>query len=200
MYIPHQFLVADRAVLFDLMAQFNFATLVTTQDGVPVATHLPFLVKPDAGAHGTLVGHMARANAQWQTFAPDREALVIFQGHHAYISPSWYAEHPSVPTWNYAVVHAYGVPRIVDDYDAVVAILRALVARHEGGFETPWEMNLPDAYQRKMINGIVAFEIALTRLEGKFKLSQNRSAADRRGIVAALAQTEGTYQGVGRMM
>jgi len=185
-YTPAYFRVTDRAVLHGLMDRFSFATLVTTHDGCPIATHLPFLVYPDYSEHGTLISHMARANQQWRDFARGDEALVIFQGPHAYISPSWYEEHPSVPTWNYAVVHAYGVPRVIDDEARVRDALRALVDQHEAGFDEPWPMDLPDEYVRKMARGIVAFEIPISRLEGKFKLSQNRSARDREGVGAAL--------------
>jgi transcriptional regulator len=144
-------------------------------------------VRRDAGEHGTLVGHMARANRQWQDFGEAGEALVIFQGDHGYVSPSWYETHPSVPTWNYLAVHAYGFPRLIEDAERVRETLRALVTRYEAGFDEPWPMDLPDDYLRKMIGGIVVFEIPLTRLEGKFKLSQNRPVADRRRVIATLA-------------
>src|SRR5207302_3988638 len=114
----------------------------TARQGRPVASHLPFLVYPDVDEHGTLVTHLARANDQWQDFASGAEALVIFQGDHAYISPSWYAAHPSVPTWNYMVVHAYGVPRVIADDERIWEILRSLVSKHEAGFDQPWPMDL----------------------------------------------------------
>ena len=159
MYTPKHFQVTDRTPLFDLMERFNFATLVTVRDGCPIATHLPFLVYPGAGDQGSIVGHMARANEQWVDFARGVEALAIFQGHHAYISPSWYEAHPSVPTWNYAVVHVYGTPSIITDEDHVRSVLRALVAKHENVFDDPWSMDLPEEYERAMLRGIVAFEI-----------------------------------------
>jgi len=201
MYIPKFNAVTDQALLHDLMRQFSFATLVTTHDGVPYATHLPFLVYPDAGPQGTLVAHLARANGQWRDFAEEREALVIFQGAHAYISPSWYAERVSVPTWNYAVVHAYGVPRVIEDETRVLAVLQALVDQHEGGFEEPWPMDLPEEYLHRQIKAIVAFELPITRLEGKFKLSQNRSAEDQRRVVEALSSSaDASALAVGAMM
>ncbi len=201
MYTPADFRVTDRAILHGLMDRFSFAILVTTHDGVPIATHLPFLVYPDDSEHGTLIGHMARANHQWRDFAPGDEALVIFQGPHAYLSPSWYQAHPSVPTWNYAVVHAYGVPRAIDDEARIRDILRALVDKHEAGFDQPWPMDLPDEYLQKMARGIVAFEVPISRLEGKFKLSQNRSARDRVGVIAALAGSgNATDRGVAALM
>jgi transcriptional regulator len=200
MYIPHSFRVEDQALLFDLMRQFDFATLVTIQERIPVASHLPFMVRPDTGPQGKLLGHMARANPQWRSFAPDHEVLTIFQAHHAYISPSWYEDHPSVPTWNYAVVHAYGLPHILEDEAVIKQMLHELVDQHESGFETPWRMDLPPAYERKMIQGIVAFEITLTRLEGKFKLSQNRSLEDQQAVAAVLERSEGTCRALGQLM
>lgn len=187
MYTPSHFRVTDRAVLHAVMEHFSFATLVTMHDGRPIATHLPFLIDPCKGEHGTLIAHMARANEQWRDFASGAEALAIFQGQHAYVSPSWYQAHPSVPTWNYVAVHAYGIPRVIEDEARVIDVLRALVDKHEAGFDEPWRMDLPEQYLRTMLRGIVAFEMPISRLEGKFKLSQNRSPADRLRVVEALA-------------
>ena len=198
MYIPKFNAVTDTALLFDLMRAFSFATLVTTHEGAPFATHLPFLIYPERGQQGTLVAHMARGNAQWRDLASaeaeGREALVIFQGAHTYISPSWYADHAqdrmNVPTWNYMVVHAYGVPSVIEDETRVRGELRALVDQHEAGFETPWTMDLPEDYLRKQVGAIVAFEMPITRLEGKFKLSQNRSLGDQMRVIERLLASE----------
>src|SRR5579883_1304747 len=122
------------------MRRFSFATLVTVQDGAPFATHVPVLLDADAGEQGALRAHLARANPQWRALAEGQEALVLFQGPHAYVSPAWYETHPSVPTWNYAVVHAYGKPRLLDDAE-LFALLRASVAEYESGRETPWEFD-----------------------------------------------------------
>jgi transcriptional regulator len=204
MYIPKFNVVTDTALLHELMRAFNFATLVTTHEGAPFATHLPFLIYPEIGAQGTLVAHMARGNAQWTDVAQGQqgqEALVIFQGAHTYISPSWYAEPVSVPTWNYTVVHAYGVPRVIEDEARVREVLQALVDRHEGELEEPWQMELPEEYLRKQQRAIVAFEIPIARLEGKFKLSQNRSAEDRRRVIERLlASADVGAQEVGTAM
>lgn len=196
MYIPKFNAMTDTAQLFDFMRKFSFATLVTSRDGLPYATHLPFLVYPERGPNGALVAHMARANPQWRDFCAtatepkEREALVIFQGAHTYISPSWYAEtaaqRTNVPTWNYMVAHAYGVPRIIEDDEGVREALRALIDMHEGGFEDPWRMDLTEDYLRKMMGAIVAFEIPIARLEGKYKLSQNRSEGDKRRVIEQL--------------
>lgn len=183
MYTPKHFEVRDPALLFALMERFSFATLVTIDAGVPVATHLPYLIERERGLQGVLVSHMARANAQWQTFRADQEVLTIFQGDHGYISPSWYAQHPSVPTWNYMVVHAYGTPRVIDDA-AALAMLERVIGKHEASYAQPWSMD--HEYATKLLRGIVAFEVEITRLEGKFKLSQNRSEHDQRQVIAAL--------------
>ncbi|MEA2638702.1 MAG: transcriptional regulator [Chloroflexota bacterium] len=186
MYMPADFEVTDEALLHGLMERFGFATLVTVEDGRPLVSHLPLLLDRTAGEHGTLLGHMARANHQWESFAQS-EALAIFQGEHGYVSPSWYETHPSVPTWNYLVIHAHGPARIVEGEGRTREILAALIARHERGFEAPWTMELPEPYLHSMVRGIVAFEMPLTRLEGKFKLSQNRPRRDQLRVIATLA-------------
>src|SRR5258706_2798297 len=187
MYIPKAFREDDVKKLHKLIQEYSFAALVTQQDGVPVATHLPFLLDSDRGPYGTLIAHIARANAQWRDFNEGRrEALVIFQGAHAYVSPSWYEVELSVPTWNYAAVHAYGVPRIIDDKAVLHDLLNALIQTHETRFEKRWDFQLPDDYLQKMMQGIVGFEIQITRLEGKFKMSQNRTAGEQQKVIAAL--------------
>lgn len=196
MYIPSYTRIADRTQMHDMIRHFSFGTLVTVRDGCPQASHLPFLVYPD-GQYGRLVAHLARANSQWQDFESEREVLAIFVGDHTYISPSWYEDQPSVPTWNYEVVHAFGVPRLLDAPGAVRGYLKALVAEHEEHREEPWRMDLPEVYLSSLQRGIVAFEIPISRLEGKGKLSQNRSIADRRRVVEALAKsTDPGAQGV----
>jgi transcriptional regulator len=189
-YIPAHFAVNDQAALHDLMRRFSFATLVTQHEGRLFATHLPLLLHADAGEHGTLVGHMARANEQWRDCERGVEALVIFQGDHSYISPSWYETFPAVPTWNYMVAHAYGTARVIDDEARVCAVLGELVAKHEAGFAEPWPMDLPEDYLRKMMRAIVAFEMPIARLEGKFKLSQNQPERNRERVTAMLGASD----------
>src|SRR5262249_52987630 len=145
--------------------------------------HLPFLIDTD---RGLLKAHMARANEQWRQFN-EREAMVIFQGPHAYISPTWYLTHPSVPTWNYTAVHVYGVPPVVDDAIFVRKMLRELVETHEHGRQPEWTMDLPEDYLHKMMQAIVAFEVPMDRVEGKYKLSQNRSDADQDSVIEHLS-------------
>jgi transcriptional regulator len=192
MYVPKHFEAADVAWCHDLIRREPFAILVGTDEaGVPFATHLPVLLDETPAPLGRLVGHVARPNPQWQLFAPDRPVLVVFAGAHAYVSPSLYAQHPSVPTWNYVAVHAYGVPRVIEDPGEVRALLERLVRTFEDGRSTPWRMDsLADTYLNGMMRGIVAFEIPITRLEGKAKLSQNRDAVDQGRTREALAASD----------
>lgn len=189
MYLPRLFQEQDPERLFAFMRRHSFATLVTVKDGVPFATHLPFLVEPGSeGTQGRLLAHMARANPQWRAFSEDQDVLVIFQGPHAYVSPSWYVTEPNVPTWNYTVVHAYGRPRLIEEPEEALRILRASVDTYESGFEKPWSMD--GDYARKLLPGIAAFELRLSRVEGKFKLNQNRAPEDRRAVMERLERSE----------
>ena len=191
MYNPPHFRIDDRTVAGEFIDRHGFAVLVSDDNGAPTASHLPLLLDRDVGPRGRLVGHMARPNPQWKTLRPDREVLAIFAGPHAYISPSWYTVSPAVPTWNYATVHAYGLPKLIEDEAAVRALLRRTVDKYEGGRPRPWTMDLPEDYLRNMMRGIVAFELQLTRVETKFKLNQNRSAEDRAAVIAALRESGG---------
>ena len=190
MYNPTSFQIKEREAIYALMRENSFATLITTDaEGAPCANHLPFLLDADAGEAGTLRAHMARANPQWRHFQEGRYVLVIFQGPHAYISPSWYETQPAVPTWNYAAVHAYGVPRLLDAPE-LKTLLYAMVALNEGAGEEEWQFEMGPDYVDQMMRGIVGFEIPITRLQGKLKMSQNRSEADRRQVVEALQSSE----------
>lgn len=185
MYIPRSFAESDVATLYQFMRENNFAALLTQHEGRLTASHLPFLIDTE---RGVLKAHLARANDQWKSF-DGQEALVIFQGPHAYISPTWYATHPSVPTWNYTAVHVYGAPYVVDDEEAIRRLLRELVDNHERGRQPEWTMDLPEEYLQKMLQGIVAFELPIERLEGKYKLSQNRSEVDQEQVITYLADS-----------
>jgi transcriptional regulator len=203
MYVPKHFAVADVAWCHALIRREPFAVLVGVDEaGAPFATHLPVLIEETPAPYGTLLGHVARPNPQWRFFAPDRPVLVVFGGAHAYISPSWYAQHPSVPTWNYVAVHAYGVPRVIEDPARVRALLDRLVRTFEDGRPAPWRMDgLPDDYASSMMRGIVAFEIPIDRLEGKAKLSQNRPEGDRARVRAALtAENDPLARAVAELM
>lgn len=189
MYIPPAFRIQDKGKLAAFLRAHSFATLITQEGDAPFASHLPMLFRPDAGLHGTLVAHMARANPQWRHFADGREVLAVFHGPHTYISPTWYVTTPAVPTWNYAVVHAYGMPRIIDDRMRIESLLQETITFYESGLEKPWNGELPADYLDQMIRGIVAFEMPLTRIEGKFKLNQNRSEADVASVLRVLSES-----------
>jgi transcriptional regulator len=186
MYVPKHFEIADRAVLDDFVERHGFATLVSDVDGAPFATHLPLVLDRSQPPRGTLLGHVARANPHWQAFDGKREALAIFHGPHAYVSPSAYLTSPAVPTWNYAVVHAYGIARVVEDDAWVGALVDRLIRTYEAGRAQPWPGVLPPEFKQKQLRAIVGFEMAITRVEGKFKLNQNRSLEDQRGVVRDL--------------
>jgi len=201
MYTPKHFSVDDLATLQAFIRENSFAILVTAS-GALSASHLPFHLDSATGPYGILQAHMARANPQWREFADGAEALVVFQGAHTYISPSWYEARKAVPTWNYAAVHAYGRPRVIEDRDKALAVIRRLVAQYESPATGPWSLDsLPVEFVDAQLKGIVAFDIPIERLEGKYKLSQNRPPADRERVVAALKQAGGeSALGVARLM
>lgn len=183
MYVPSPFEVRERAVVYDLIEAAPFATVVTA-DAELAVSHLPVsLQRPPAGttSWGTLRGHVARGNAHWRLFDGAHETLVVFHGPHAYVSPRSYADTAAPPTWNYAVVHAYGRPLRVQDEPRKRAHLDELVSR----FETQ-ALELSEEARQRLEQGIVAFELEIERIEAKFKLGQNRTPADRAGTVAAL--------------
>ena len=195
MYLPSHFEETRPAVLQALLCRHPLGLLIT-QDaaGAPVANAIPFLLEAGRGEFGTLVGHVARANPVWQPPAAGQtvpEALVVFQGPDGYVSPSGYpgkAEHGKVvPTWNYAMVQARGPLRVLDDADATLDLVTRLTAHHESAQRRPWAVtDAPDDYIAAMLRAIVCIEIPLTGLVGKYKLSQNRSVADRAGVAANL--------------
>jgi transcriptional regulator len=189
MYIPPAFKVKEFEKLAAVMRHYSFATLVTQGEDGPFATHLPILFDPEPGPYGRLSGHLARANPQWRHFLSGQEALVIFQGPHAYISPSWYQAELAVPTWNYVAVHAYGPVRLIEDEKRLRALLQATIQTYEAEQPQPWPGDLPEEYVAKLIKAIAGFELPIRRLEGKFKLGQNRPAEDLAGVYQALAES-----------
>jgi transcriptional regulator len=191
-YIPEHFEITDTPWCHALIRAQGFAAMITADDaGVPFATHLPILVDPARGPLGTLRGHVARANPHWRYLAAGRPTLAIFSGAHAYISPSWYATHPSVPTWNYVAVHATGTGALVEDPARVTTLLADLVRTYEGTGPGAWSFEgLAADYVAGMQRAIVAFEIPIERLEGKAKLSQNRDAVDQARTREALASAD----------
>ena len=196
MYLPDPFALHDQAAIAGLLQRHSFALLVTAAGGAPQASHLPFLYDPGRGPKGRLTAHLARANPQAAELerlaAEGGEALVVFQGPHAYVSPTWYGAAPAVPTWNYLAVHAYGTPEIVAEPARVRAVLERLVAVHESALPEPWSLDgQKDTFVATMIRGILAFEIPVARLDAKAKLNQNKPAEERLAAAAALRETGG---------
>jgi transcriptional regulator len=189
MYLPSAFAEERLDVLHEFLRRHGFGTLVCADDqGVPQATHLPMLLLPDRGGHGCVQFHFARSNEQWKLLERGaRPALAIFQGPHAYISPAWYAPGPpAVPTWNYIVVHARGTPRMLPD-EELGEHLRSLVSAYESHRPAPWGTErLPREPFEKLRSAIVGFEMEIVSLQGKWKLGQNRTRADREGAIAGL--------------
>jgi transcriptional regulator len=191
MYSPKPFDVTDVSMIQDLIREQALGQWITLAEGELLANPVPFLLDTTRGEYGTLVGHVARANPVWQAFSREVESLVLFQGPQAYVSPAWYASKAVhgkvVPTWNYAVVQARGLPCVIEEPTALRGILAALTDRHEGGRAAPWHLDdAPADFTDTLLTQIVGIEIPLTRLTGKWKVSQNRPAADRAGVVAGL--------------
>ena len=176
----------DPDALRRVIETYPFAILVSQHDGEPYASHLPFMWT-SGGEHGVLLGHMARANPQWKTWDSTTRVLVIFNGPHSYISPAWYEQQVTVPTWNYVTVHASGVPVLVHETGRLRRLVTDLTRRYES--QDGWTVERAEPIMETELKAIVGFEIAIDRIEGKFKLNQNRSEADQRGVVRALEQS-----------
>lgn len=185
-YQPASFVPRDGSASERAIREYPFATLITGRAAEPQISHLPLLFHASPRPNGELIGHMARANPHWRLFGEGPTAAV-FQAPHAYVSPSWYAEpEKAVPTWNYAVVHVHGRVELVEDRTRTIAILDEMVERFESGRVAPWRLGLQGRELDAMVNAIVAFRLQIDRVDTKLKLSQNRSAADRARVVAAL--------------
>ena len=187
MYVPRAFAVDDIKILHQQMQASPLPVLVTHASQGLLASHVPMLLNPDEGPCGKLYGHLARANPHWQDLAQGTEALVIFAGEQAYISPTFYpgkADHgKAVPTWNYLAVHAYGMAEVFDDAERLLALVSRLSDRHEANRPAPWAVSdAPADYVDSMLKAIVGFRLPITRLQGKRKLSQNRDARDQAGV------------------
>ena len=196
MYVVPSFGITDTATQQALVHAHPLGTWVVLDEGELLANPVPFVLDPSRGEFGTLVGHVARANPVWKTCARAMESLVVFQGPQAYVSPSWYdskREHGKVvPTWNYATVQAHGVAQAMEDPAEVLRIVSQLTDHFEAGREHPWRVaDAPAEYTAQLVRVIVGIEIPITRLTGKWKVSQNRGEADRLGVAAGLrAETD----------
>jgi len=188
-YIPKINAITDRGEIIAFMQQYSFATIITATDNVPVATHLPFVVREQDDTV-ILTSHFAKANDHWKAIAGN-SILVIFSEPHAYISPANYEHILSVPTWNYISVHAYGTGQLVTETEATFNILESTINNYEAAYREQWD-SLPQEYKLKMLNGIVAFEITVTDLQAKKKLSQNRTTTEKQNIIATLSKSNDT--------
>lgn len=187
MYVPGHFQPPSEEELYLAMERYSFATLVSGSGSDLMASHLPLLVEREAGPRGMIVGHMARANPQWQA-AAGTTVIAVFSGPHAYISPTWYEAERVVPTWNYVAVHAYGPLELIEDPAKAEALLGRTIDVYESAFPRPWQLNEPPEFTSRLVDQIVAFRIPIDRLEGKWKLNQNHPAERRQKVIAALEQ------------
>lgn len=190
-YLQPHFAQTDTATLHALVQARPLATWVVQHQGELLVNHVPFLLDAESGEHGTLLGHVARANPVWQALAEGVTSVAVFTGPQAYVSPNWYpskhAHGKAVPTWNYATVHAHGVPRVVDDPVRVLGIVTRLTQAHEASQAQPWQVaDAPADYVAKLLKAIVGIEITVQRWVGKWKVSQNRPVTDQQGVVAGL--------------
>lgn len=187
MYVPPKFKADDLPAQLALMRAHPFATVITAgEGGSPEINHFPLLVDEREGTVA-LLGHLARANPQWKAMETG-DVTAIFHGPHTYVTPTWYRDPDNVPTWNYAVVHATGRARLIHDFEGIESILSRTVAEFERHEPRPWSYALDEPFRRGLVRAIVGFEIEVTRLEGKFKLSQNRAPRDRAGVMEGLAR------------
>jgi transcriptional regulator len=185
MYIPKHFRMEDEAEIFNIIEKYSFATLVSQHKGEPYATHLPFILKKSERA---LYGHFARPNDQWNT-AENQQVLVIFQGPHSYISPSWYETDKAVPTWNYVSVHVYGELEIIEDETMIFDSLNVMTIKYESPDSSYSLKDVEPGFIKGMSKGIVAFKIKISRMEAKAKLSQNHPVERQKLIIKQLEKT-----------
>lgn len=198
-YIPEDYKELDLNRLVAFMKEFDFATIISWADHKPIATHLPFLIE-QKGDTVEIKSHMAKANEQWRSFNETEEVLIIFQGPHSYISPKFYDSNRSVPTWNYASVHVYGTPHIVTDDRATFELLRKTIVNYESSFENAYNQ-IPMEHKSKLAKELVGFEINVTKIEGAFKLNQDKSTQEQERIAKALLSSEDTaISGIGKLM
>lgn len=187
MYIPNHFEEKDRTKILSFMRQYSFATIVNNNNGKLAATHLPFVIE-ERGDDIILISHFAKANDHWKSLEQN-EPLVIFSEPHAYISPVHYDHQQNVPTWNYITVHAYGYAKLVDDEEGKLLLLEKTIRNFETEFLSQWD-SMTDKFRSGMMQGIIGFEIKVTDLQAKYKLSQNRSSAEKEKIISELSQSK----------
>ena len=200
MYVPDLYAETDKAQIYDFIRDNGFGILFSHQGPGPTATHLPFVPVEGEDGQDMIIGHMARANEQWK-HADGQEVLIVFHGPHAYVSPTWYREEDVVPTWNYAVVHVYGTFEAVQDRAETVDIVSRIVDYYESFEPRAWTTDFDSPYNRKMIRGVTAFRVKISRVEGKWKMGQNRPPYLRRRALEELQKRPGeNEQAVARLM
>lgn len=188
MYIPKPFAMNDRERIIRFIRENSFGILFSQGNGRATATHLPFLFKENEGKLGALYGHMARANSHWKEI--DGEVLVVFPGPHAYISPAWYGEENTVPTWNYVAVHVYGTFRIIEDEKTMKWLMRESINFYEAEREDPWQTDLDREFFKNLMKATVGFHIEITEIQGKWKLNQNHPIERRKRVIEGLKQAD----------
>jgi transcriptional regulator len=199
LYIPEHFVVRDHAAAVTFMRENPFAILISSTEDGPFATHVPLVIREN-GEQVTLRGHVAKANPHWRYLEQQPNCLTIFHGAHAYISPTNYETRENVPTWNYGAVHAYGNARVFSAPDELLSVLHQLIPMFEPTYAAQWE-SLSDTYRERMLSHIVGFEIAVTKIEAKFKLSQNRTKNEQQNVMESLSRSlDSVISGTARLM
>lgn len=187
MYTPSSFKEENPDVLYDLIEEHNFGIIFSQHEDQPEATHLPFLVHRQKGKHGTLIAHFAKANKHWKKLDEAKDVLVVFQGSHSYISPAWYVNRAEVPTWNYATVHVFGKPKVIEDAAELNKMVKELTHFHEDQENTGWKLNeVPEKDYNTDLKAIVGLEIEISKMEGKFKFNQNKPDKDQKSVIAKM--------------
>jgi transcriptional regulator len=197
-YLPPHFVVADRVHQLGVMREFPFATLVSVADAVPTFSHVPMVVL-ERGDRLSLLGHVATANPHWRSWQPEHPVSAVFHGPNGYVSPRLYSVREAVPTWNYIAVHVHGRLKTIEDSLGKERVLKALINQHDQAYHAQWD-ELPDEFKERMKRAIVAFEIAVDRVDGKFKLSQNRSAQDKASVLVAMESGGSGERGMAEWM
>jgi transcriptional regulator len=200
MYLPIHYAVTDRQQLHDFIKANGFGIMFSGNGPEPVASHLPFILDEDAGEHGTLLAHMAGANRQWR-YADGQQVLTVFQGPHTYVSPTWYQEAETVPTWNYVAVHVYGTLKVVKDEQHCQRFIARLTDYYEASLPQPWKAEFTSEYAQQMMKRIVVFEIEIEKMQGKWKLNQNHPEERRKRVVDVLkTYTDDNSKGIVTLM
>ena len=200
MYLPRHYAVTDRQQLHDFIKGNGFGILFSGNGPEPVASHLPFILDESAGKQGTLLSHMAGANRQWR-HADGQQVLTVFQGPHTYVSPTWYEDPETVPTWNYVAVHVYGILKVVQDQERLQSILARITDYYEASLPQPWQAEFTSEYAQQMVKRIVVFGIEIEKMQGKWKLNQNHPEERRRRVVDVLKTMPGdNSRGIATLM